>query len=269
MLAFWPDVLRPLLTALSPADVVEVGCESGKTTQRLLELAERIGATVHGVDPAPNFDVDAWQRAHGERFRFHRLPSLVALSAVPRFDAVLIDGDHNWFTVFHELQLIEQLCQQRGHAFPLVLLHDVAWPYGRRDLYYEPESIPPEHRQPYARRGISPTASELLDEGAGGFNAGLCNASHEGGPKNGVLTAVEDFVAATSLELELVTIPAAFGLGILLPEPLAQKHPELARSVRVWGTPEVGRFIERLELARIAMMTGIGRAPGSDDSRSR
>jgi SAM-dependent methyltransferase len=263
MLAFWPDVLAPLLTALSPTDIVEVGCESGKTTARLLGLAETIDATVHGIDPAPGFDVHAWQREHGLRFRFHRLPSLVALSAVAHFDAVLIDGDHNWYTVFHELKLIESLSADRGHSFPLVLLHDVAWPYGRRDLYYDPDAIPAEHRQPYARRGISPTASELLADGSGGFNAKLCNALHEGGPKNGVLTAVDDFIAQSDQPIELVTIPAAFGLGILLPARLAERRPEVARLVRAWAPAEIRRFIERLELARIAMMTGLGRAPGS------
>ena len=32
-------------------------------------------------------------------------------------------------------------------------MHDVGWPYGRRDLYYAPEQIPEEFRQPYRRAG--------------------------------------------------------------------------------------------------------------------
>ncbi len=70
---------------------------------------------------------------------------------------MFLDGDHNWYTVFHELRLIEEHCQRNERLFPLVLLHDLGWPYGRRDLYYNPETIPAEYRQPYAR---APSARE-------------------------------------------------------------------------------------------------------------
>jgi len=40
-------------------------------------------------------------------------------------------------------------------------------------------------------------------------------ARREGGPRNGVLTAVEDFKAESDRELVLAIIPAVFGLGLL------------------------------------------------------
>ncbi len=253
MLAFWPDVLLPMLEALAPKCIVEIGSESGKTTRRLLELASRIDAVVHAIDPAPRFDVKTWQQLHGARFVFHGAPSLEALHDIDGFDAVLIDGDHNWYTVYHELKLIEA----RARDLPLMFLHDVAWPYGRRDLYYDPSTVPEAHRQPYARKGMSPTASELLDQG--GFNAHLCHALREGGPKNGVLTAVEDFLAESPHRYRFVRIPAVFGLAILLPEARAQATPALADKLAPWSAPEVERFVDRLETARIAMMTGLAR----------
>jgi hypothetical protein len=68
------------------------------------------------------------------------------------FDCILIDGDHNWYTVYHELKMIEQkhLLSPGG----AILLHDVIWPYARRDMYYQPEKIPAEFRHPHAKRGI-------------------------------------------------------------------------------------------------------------------
>jgi hypothetical protein len=39
-------------------------------------------------------------------------------------------------------------------------------------------------------------------------------AVHEGGPRNGVLTAIEDFVDARE-DLRLAVVPAFYGLGIL------------------------------------------------------
>lgn len=257
MLPFWPDVIAPLLEDLSPTSVVEIGSESGKTTRRLVELMRARGGVVHAVDPAPLFDSEAWTQQAGGALVMHRRASLEALGAIERFDAVLIDGDHNWYTVRGELRLVERLCRERGQPLPLVLLHDIAWPYGRRDLYYDPDAIPAAARQPFARRGISPTQSELLE--AGGFNAHLCNALHEGGPHNGVLTAVEDYLRETEEPFVFVRIPAVFGLGILLPEALARRQPSLAERVRAWGVPEIERFLDRLETARIAMLTGLGR----------
>jgi hypothetical protein len=41
-------------------------------------------------------------------------------------------------------------------------MHDVLWPYGRRDLYYEPERVPEEFRQPYEMKGIRPGTKQVL-----------------------------------------------------------------------------------------------------------
>jgi hypothetical protein len=256
MIAFWPDIVRPILEAIEPLSIVEIGAESGKNTRLLLEFARGSDIRVHAVDPAPRFDAEVWKREFGEQLVMHRLPSLVALASIPQFDVVVIDGDHNWYTVFNELRLIEELSGQIGQPMPLIFLHDIAWPYGRRDLYYDPSSIPEAYRQPWARMGISPTSSALVP--TGGINAKLCNARHEGGPKNGVLTAVEDYLKSTPASWTFVQVPAVYGLGILLPAPLAEAKPEVARRIAVWAVPEVHRFIERLEMARIAMLTGVG-----------
>lgn len=254
MLPFFSDVIAPLFERLKPRTIVEVGSESGKTTARLLAWARDNEAVVQAVDPAPGFDVEAWQREHGERFVFHRLPSLVALGAIDAPDAVLIDGDHNYYTVSAELSVIEARAAEIGVSMPLVLLHDVGWPYGRRDLYYDPKSIPPEHRHPFAQKGIDPTKKRLVE--SGGINGHLFNAVEEGGPRNGVLTAVEDYLKQTSRGFVVARIPAAWGLAILLPIERADACPEARAFVEAWRVPEIERFIERLEMARVAMITG-------------
>ena len=84
-------------------------------------------------------------------------------------------------------------------------MHDVGWPYGRRDLYYAPERIPAEHRQPYAQAGMRPRTRKLVAHG--GLNPTMYNAEIEGGPRNGVMTALDDFVAEHDRPLRRLVLP--------------------------------------------------------------
>ena len=227
MRRFWSSVIAPLLTALQPATLVEIGALRGDHTRRLLDFCRGHAAVLHAVDPLPVFDVPAWQQTYGACFVFHRQLSLEALPLVGPMDAVLLDGDHNWHTVFHELTLIDRLARQRGQPLPLICLHDVGWPYGRRDMYYNPASIPPEYRQPYRRAGLDLNSSELL--ATGGLSAHLHHAIQEGGPRNGVLTAVEDYLAAAPPgSLHFSQVPGFHGLGVLASAERLASRPALA-----------------------------------------
>ena len=243
MFPFWTSITEPLLALLKPKVVVEVGSEAGLHLSRLLGSAALARAAVHAIDPKPLFDADDWVRRSGGRLVVHGGTSLAVLPTLEAFDAIFIDGDHNWYTVFHELRAIEQRSGELGLGFPLVLLHDIAPPWGRRDLYYAPETIPAEFRQPYTRQQARPGAA---------YHGDYCTAVHEGGPRNGVLTAVEDFLAQSAVPLELTKIPGFAGLGILTPRALMESHAELARFIRSLElTPPIFRYIETLEQARL------------------
>ena len=54
---------------------------------------------------------------------------------------------------------------QAGAPLPVIVMHDVLWPYGRRDLYYVPERVPEEFRQPYEMKGIRPGTKQVLPTG--------------------------------------------------------------------------------------------------------
>ncbi|HET6967273.1 MAG TPA: CmcI family methyltransferase, partial [Ornithinibacter sp.] len=141
-------------------------------------------------------------------------------------DAALVDGDHNWFTVYHELRMFAETAKKEKRPLPVLVLHDVSWPYGRRDLYYAPDRIPAESRQPYRRAGMRPGTSRLF--GTGGMNLTMANAEHEGGPRNGVRTALDDFVAEHPEPIRVVVLPIYYGLAIAADERTLQQHPALA-----------------------------------------
>ena len=223
MWRLWPSLLEPALEAAGSTRIVEIGSYQGQNTRNLLTYCERNGGIVHAVDPVPRFPVGEWQERYGPAFRFYAMRSLEALPLIVDYDAVLIDGDHNWYCVYHELLLIAERAAQTGR-FPLVLLHDIDWPFARRDMYYDPEAIPAAYRHPYARGGVMKDGS--LHEG--GFLANEYYALKEGTPRNGVLTAVEDFLSQARMPLKFTAVPGIFGLGIIAPRTLPDERPALA-----------------------------------------
>src|SRR5215213_2348339 len=252
MQRFWETVLEPVFNAVQPKIIVEIGSDQGGNTLNLLEFCRQTGAMLHVIDSAPGYSVSKWQSEHDGHLVFHEDLSLNALPSIENFDVVLIDGDHNWYTVLNELEMIERLCDERGQQFPLVLLHDIGWPYGRRDLYYEPDSIPDEYRKPYEKKGMLPGVPDLVEEG--GMNRHLNNALREHEPKEGVLTAVEDFLSASRYELDLLELPGIHGLGILTPRPLKQQNPNLAQFLsKLDFSPFVVRYVQGIERARLEL----------------
>ena len=209
---FWESVVEPVLEAVAPSTIVEVGAWKGQNTRNLVEFAAERGCSLHVIDPEPLFDPEELGRPLGDAFVMHGEQSLNALPLVGAPDLVLIDGDHNWYTVFHELQLLEKGSAASGHQFPVVLLHDVDWPYGRRDLYYDPQAIPDAYRLPFKQEALLPGSAQTV--GRHGLNPHLNNAIYQHNLRNGVRTAIEDFVSGSSLDLTFQSLPGDHGLGI-------------------------------------------------------
>lgn len=227
MIWFWPTVLRPVLEAMQPHTLIEVGAAGGHNTKNLLDFALERDAKVHVIDPVPGFDVDEFRTTYGESFIFHQAKSHDVLAEIERPDVVLIDGDHNWYTVFHELRLLGERAQLDERAFPVTLLHDVSWPYHRRDLYYNPSDIPVAFRQPHRKSNIVLGQRELSDEG--GINGGLFNAELSGGAHNGVLTAVEEYIEGSDEDFVLRIVHGFSGLGLLAPKSILAANAAVRR----------------------------------------
>lgn len=246
---FWDEVIGPLARAAQPKIIVEVGSDYGVGTEKLLHLCKESGALLHVIDPVPKYDADEWSARWGDSLVFHRDLSLNALSRIAPMDFVLLDGDHNWYTVRNELELIYEQTVERGDAFPLILLHDVGWPYGRRDLYYDPSNIPDEFKQPHAAMGIIPGQSELAP--GRGMNGHHYNALSEGTPRNGVRTGIEDFINDHEDGFTFIVIPAFFGLGILYRTRDIVDGPLKATLDGLAMTPAIEALSQRAERERV------------------
>lgn len=216
-MAHFGDLILDALRITGAADIVEIGADYGEMSERLLTHVRAANGTLTSIDPAPQRQFGQWLNDRPEVVHVAK-PSLVALNEVGAADAWMIDGDHNWFTVYHELLMIRAACA-RDEKPMLAFLHDVCWPCARRDFYYAPEQIPEEFRQPHSFDAGASLNWEGLVPGRGLRGHGdLALAEHEGGPRNGVLTAVEDFIAASKTAgwaLCYAQVPAALGLGVL------------------------------------------------------
>ena len=211
------DIILGVLEASDTRNIVEIGAEYGGNTTMLAEFVGKRDGSLVSVDPAPKPEFLSWVDAHPNVSHIAQ-PSLGAFGQLSNVDAWMIDGDHNWYTVYNELKQIDAICRRDGKPL-LALLHDVNWPSGRRDMYYAPDAIPAAYRHPYSYDGGAiPGQSDLVYargfQGMGHF----AWAAHEGGPRNGVLTAIEDFLQEQhelGRELGFAEIPAVFGLGVL------------------------------------------------------
>ena len=114
-----------------------------------------------------------------------------------------------------------------------------------------------------------PGRSELVE---GGINAAYWNATREGGPRNGVLTAIEDFAAEHDEPCELVVVPGWHGLAVLASQSRLEAAPKLAAAISSLSSPEYLRAqLERIERARIVtgMRRGTGGGGGSGAADAR
>lgn len=243
------DIIEPILTLSRPGSVCEIGVEKGLFTDFLIKYCTASNCRYTGIDPS--IEKDVMEKLPGEHVVFLKDRSIDALRTLERHDIYFIDGDHNYYTVTNELLLI----LKHPDRAPLIFLHDVGWPWGRRDQYCSPENIPTRYRRPSSsERGVAPGEENLQPEA--GFRGaesdyGYAAAVKEGGPCNGVLTAVEDAIEETESDCKLIVVPAIFGLGILyFPHACG---PELLQYLRRLSDSMslLGNLMQQMETNRI------------------
>jgi hypothetical protein len=259
---FWLDIVRPLLEEAQAKTLLEIGADAGTHTRWLLRYCEAVDGRLIVVEP----DVRPPLLRMVEGSVHVQLMAEISETALRKIampvDAVLLEGDLNYHTVLRDLQGIQELSRRMVRRLPLVVFANAGWPYARRDMYYDSQRMLAEGRHGYARLGMTPW-SEGLEKGM--INSPFENASVEGGPHNGVLTAAEDFVALAEENLRLYVLPVNHGLGIIC---LAESPEEHFIRTNVLPPPSLARFLETWELARLNTIVSRLRAWRDRDCRS-
>lgn len=244
------SLILPCLDHAKVKTIAEIGSEFGGMSKLLASHAREAEGTLTCIDPEPADGFADWARDEGN-VKHIAYPSLDALAAgVEPVDAWFVDGDHNYYTVYNELTGIDAIQREAGKPL-LAFMHDVSWPCARRDFYYAPDRVPPGWRHPHSfdhgvRLGEDGVLSGRGLRGMGAFAVAL----QAGGARNGVLTAVEDFLKEADTEerpLFYVHVPAVLGLGIIF-----DGNAEWASAVAEFLLPfHANPLIARLEENRL------------------
>ncbi|PAF29464.1 glycosyltransferase [Paenibacillus sp. 7516] len=208
---FW-GIIEPILKDNDVKKIVEIRSERSINTQNLLAYCKSNNGTMVTIDPEFDDQIVSLEKENKEYLTFYPDMSLSALPLIKSYDAIFLDGDRNWYTVYNELKIIEKSVELNGNT-PIVFIHDTQWPYARRDSYLNPENIPLAFRQAYKKSGVLPGKSALVDSG---YNNNLQHSIYENNPRNGVLAAVEDFLKETKEKNQFFLLSGFHGLGILI-----------------------------------------------------
>ncbi|MES2141895.1 MAG: hypothetical protein V4471_03285 [Pseudomonadota bacterium] len=203
------DILKPLILHSTIQSICEIGIEKSHLTTWLASLSHVKNFNYTGIDPA----IDSIPEFRGESKLFKENSLTYLNRPAADHDLFLIDGDHNYYTVYHELQSI---FSKKNPKQSICFLHDVLPPCGNRDAYYNPSNIPPNFLHPLTSTKSLNSNFEVCDYGyksCGEFSWAI----ESGNQKNGVSAAIKYFLANYKKELDLhyFTIPLFYGLGIL------------------------------------------------------
>ncbi len=103
MRRFTEKFLIPYIATSGYRRLCEIGSQGGSNIDRLLQL-ESVEITT--IDPCIDMNLEDKYR---DNPHMHVLKGL-SLNMLPKldgaFDCIMIDGDHNWYSVYHELQLV-------------------------------------------------------------------------------------------------------------------------------------------------------------------
>lgn len=246
------DLIGRIIVRLGIRSICEIGVEFGAFAAWLAKGAKANNIRYVGIDPAPRIRA-ALPREQADSVVTAR--SLDFLRANPEvgFDLYLVDGDHNYFTVRHEL---EEIFSSRRPGLAVALVHDVLWPCGRRDFYYDRESIPPEFRHPDSIDGrIMPGERGLTAYGLESLGK-FTIARVEGGLRNGILTAVEDVVAVGPSRRYFV-VPYCYGLAVVWDEARLAPAQRAALQEITAEIARIAALLERLERNRVDLFASL------------
>ena len=99
---FWEPIVKPIFEILKPTRVLEIGGGYGEHSEKIIRYCQEKGGKLDLIDTIARPVFIELQKQHKDVFNFYCATSLQALPEQACPDIALIDGDHNYYTVFKE-----------------------------------------------------------------------------------------------------------------------------------------------------------------------
>lgn len=231
------EFIFDIIDKIGARSVCEIGSEGGLMSEEL-HARYRSGQLdrLTVIDPFPTPTVASYADDKGCKV----LPklSLDALPDLPAHDVYILDGDHNYFTVYGELKQLVR------HENSLFIMHDISWPWAYRDLYYDASILPDSAKNDPVDAAIHPSSGGIVPAGFDG-RGHYTVAAQEGGDTNGVFRAVE--AISQEHNIEFTSVPALFGIGFVR----MQSFPHEAILAKALDISSLEPMLYRLEENRL------------------
>ena len=128
------DIIPIILTEFKVNNIIISG-SSNDITENVIEYCDNNGISY--------FTASSTNEIEGDLINHENLN---VINDFKDYDAIFINGDPNWYTVFHELNNI----YDNNEEFPLVFFCNNVFPHKRRDTYFSFDIIPPEYINEYS-----------------------------------------------------------------------------------------------------------------------
>lgn len=215
MLNFYELKILPIiLKRFNVNKILTYGLSNEEVVFEILEYCNKYDASC--------LSIDSKEKLQGT---FINNNSLNIVSDLKDFDAIFLNDDANWFTVYNELNTIKSINKE----FPLVFICNNIFPNQRRDSYINPKTIP--------RKFLNNYKKELVLANGIVINDGFFHAIDTDTPQNGVLTAIEDFLEENKF-INIMDIHFLNGITILY----------LNNDINKFRVDEIFKYIEQYRL---------------------
>lgn len=210
------DIIPTFLTNFKVTKIVAIGLSNEDIIDEILSFCIEQNPTLYAIDPRIDIKdlIEKYEDLEDEtktvdKIKYCKDDSLNVLGQLKEYEAIFINGDPNWYTVYNELNLIKK----NNSNFPLVFVCNNKYPHKRRDSYINPEKIPEEFKNeccndlPILYEKDAETKQTMVKDG-------FCHAIQKDTPKNGVLTAIEDFLKENTT-LKFLEINPLEGISLI------------------------------------------------------
>lgn len=172
---------------------------SGLSDENLIKAILKYDSHITGINTKISENIDGYV--------------LNVLPELENYDAIFIDDDPNWYTIYNELRIIKKTNKE----FPLVFICNNRFPHKFRDSYNNPNIIPSEYKHEYSDK-----LPILYKNKEFQISDGLYHAFDDKTPKNGVSTAIKDFLTDYN-DINIMKINFVEDITILYPKSTISK----------------------------------------------